>query len=46
MNLSSRTESEAELALTKKLALPAPDGPHNQTESTTAIEAVDVGLEA
>jgi hypothetical protein len=28
--------------LTRKLALPAPDGPHKQIESKPAIEVIDV----
>jgi hypothetical protein len=33
-------------ALTKKLALPSPDTSQNQTESNTAIEAIEVESEA
>ena len=33
-------------ALTRKLALPSPDTPHNQTESKPAIEAIEVDSEA
>ena len=32
--------------ITKKLALPAPDGPHNQTESKPALEMVPLESEA
>jgi hypothetical protein len=32
-------------ALTKKLALPAPDGPPNQMESAAALNAIDVECE-
>jgi len=32
-------------ALTRKLALPAPDTPHNQIESNTADEVVEVEFE-
>jgi hypothetical protein len=33
-------------AIARKLALPAPDAPHNQIESNPAIEAVGVESEA
>jgi hypothetical protein len=42
----SQDELQALDALTRKLALPAPDGPQNQIESNTAIEAIEVELEA
>jgi hypothetical protein len=38
----SDEEFKALDALTKKLALPAPDGPQNQIESNTAIEGAEV----
>jgi hypothetical protein len=33
-------------AIFRELALPAPDTPHNQIESNTVIEAIDLPLEA
>jgi hypothetical protein len=42
----SQEELQALDALTRKLALPAPDGPQNQIESNTAIDASDVDSEA
>jgi hypothetical protein len=42
----SQEELQALDALTKKLALPAPDAPQNQIESNTAIEAIEVESEA
>ena len=41
----SQEELQALDALTRKLALPAPDGPHNQIESEPAIEAIEVESE-
>lgn len=38
----SPEELKALDGLTRKLALPAPDSPHNQIESKPAIEAIDV----
>jgi hypothetical protein len=38
----SQEELQALDALTRKLALPAPDGPQNQIESKPAIEATEV----
>jgi hypothetical protein len=40
----SDEELKALDGLTKKLALPAPDGPRNQTESNTAINALATPL--
>jgi hypothetical protein len=42
----SNEELAALDAISKKLALPAPDGPQNQIESNTAFEAVEVESEA
>jgi len=42
----SAEELKALDALTKKLALPSPNGPQNQTESNTAIQAIEVESEA
>ena len=42
----SQEELQALDALTRKLALPAPDGPQNQIESKPAIEVVEVASEA
>ena len=42
----SLDELQALDGITKKLALPAPDGPHNQTQSDTATNAIDVECEA
>ncbi len=38
----SPEELKALDGLTRKLALPAPDGPHNQIESKPAVEMIDV----
>jgi hypothetical protein len=38
----SQEELAALDALTRKLALPSPDTPHNQIESNTAVEAIEV----
>jgi hypothetical protein len=38
----SDEELQALNALSRKLALPSPDGPQNQLESTIAVEAVEV----
>jgi hypothetical protein len=38
----SQEELHALDALTMKLALPAPDGPHNQIASNTTIEGAEV----
>jgi hypothetical protein len=45
--LASRSQEELQAlaALTRKLALPAPDGPRNQIESKPAIEASEVDSE-
>jgi hypothetical protein len=42
----SNEELQALDAISRKLALPAPDGPQNQIESNTAIEASNVDSEA
>ncbi len=39
----SPEELQALDSITKKLALPAPDSPHNQTKSDAATNAIDVG---
>jgi hypothetical protein len=42
----SLDELQALDVITKKLALPAPDGPHNQTQSDAATNAIEVECEA
>ena len=42
----SQEELQALDALTRKLALPAPDDPHNQIESEPAIEATETVIDA